>query len=226
MKEEVMKNKISEEELKLFSQLRRGGIPLDEEVVEAMKAASRGLSMHQIGTINENTVFDLEFGMTGYLLSVAIYNDAKRIIRPREIHLEMAWPEPQFRWVEDPSRKIPKEFTYSFPPGGPEGFEREDVLNHRLGGKGRLCPGDCLDGFLLGVGQEPIPEVYRDRQIVQTRLSIFDEQGNRYESRMKLAVSRGGQLRRRQSTENQRGVRHQGERENRPVVARTKRVAA
>jgi hypothetical protein len=221
-----MKNKISEEELKFFSKLRRGGVHLDEAVVEAMKAASRELAIHQSGTLNENTVFDLEFGITGYLLSVAICNDSKRIIRPREIRLEMAWPEPQFRWVEDPSRKIPKEFTYSFPPGGPEGFERMDVLNHRLGGKGRLCPGDCLEGLLLGVGQEPIPEIYDDRQVLRSRLFIFDEQGNRYESPVKLAVSRRGQLRRHQSTENQRGARRQDERENRPVVARTKRVAA
>jgi len=213
-----MTNKTSEEEILFFSQLRRGGIPLDEEVLEEMKAASRGLSIYQTGTTIENVVFDLNFAGSGYILSIAVYDDANRIIQPREFRLKMIWPEPHFRWLEDPLAKVPREFTYDFPPHGPKGFEREVLLNHRLGGKGRLCPGgDCLDGFLLGVGQEPIPDGHRDRQMLQTRLSIFDERGNRYESGVKLLVSREEQHRRRQATEKLRGARDRDSKDNRPI---------
>jgi hypothetical protein len=221
-----MKNKTSEQEFLFFSQLRRGGIPLDEEVLEGMKAASCGLSIHDTGTIVDSAVFDLAFGGTGYMLSIAILNDANRIIRPREFRLAMVWDEPQFRWLEDPLRKVPRQFTYEFPSHGPVGFEREVVLNHRLGAKGRLNPGDCLDGFLLGVGQRPIPGAYSDRQILRTRLSVVDDRGDCYESRVKLLVRREEQLMRRQATVKLRGAGDRHSEDNQPRIVPTRKRAA
>jgi hypothetical protein len=66
---------------KSFGALRRGGIPLDDEVVQSMKAASRGLSRYQSGTPADSSIFDLDSGGAGYLPSVAICNDSDRIIR-------------------------------------------------------------------------------------------------------------------------------------------------
>ncbi len=185
-----MKNRVSNEELKLLGNLQREGVPFDGEVLEDLKAASRGLSIYQTGSILENTVFDLNFGGSGYMISLVIANDADTVICPHEFRLEIPWHEPQFRWLEDPSRKSPREYTYSFPRRGPEGFERSVVLNHRLGRKGKLNPGGELDGLLLGVGQAPIPDEYSDRRGLLTRLSIFDERGNCYESDVELLVIR------------------------------------
>jgi hypothetical protein len=221
-----MTKKINGADSSFFSQLTRGGIPLDDEVLGHLKADSRGLSIYQTGTSIDSIIIDLAYGGAGYILSVAIYNDTKRIVRPREIRLEMAWPEPQFRWLKDPLTKMPREFSYSLPPHGPKGFEREIVLNHRLRGNGRLCPGECLDGFLLGVGQEPIPVECCNRQMLQAQLSIFDERGNRYESRLKLCVSREEQLSRRRATEKPCGLKDWDAKGKQQGIVRTRKVAA
>jgi hypothetical protein len=190
-----MAKSLREEELLFFSELRTAGIPLDEEVLEATKAASRGLSLIQIGTSIESGTFDLIPGGTGYMLSVAICNDSNCDISLHDLRLKIPWSEPQFHWLEDPLHKVPREFVYSFPEGGPMGFDRDVVLNHRIDQQGKLYPGDCLEGLLLGVGQERAPVEYRDRQRVQTRLSVFDERGNRYDLHLNLLMSRGQQPR-------------------------------
>ncbi len=166
------------------------GIPLDEDVLEEMKAARRGLEIYQVGTIIENVVFELDSGGTAYMLAAAIHNDSDQILRPQEPRLEMAWPESHFRWLENPLARVPREYVYSFPSPGPAGFDRDAVLNHRLRPGCKLGPGDSLEGLLLGVGQASVP-------------NLLDGRGNRYASDVILTVSREGQGRRQQARESQ-----------------------
>jgi hypothetical protein len=189
---QMLKNRVSEEDLQGFSELRRGGIPLDEAVVEEIEIGSRGLVIRQSGNVAENCAFDLYSGGTAYMLAAAIYNASKQIHWAHEPRLELLWPESHFRWLENPWGKIPREYDYSFPPPGPAGFDPEVVLNHRLHHGCKLYPepNDCLEGLLLGVGESPIPDHYVDRQGLKMRLSIYDEKGNRYASDVILRVSR------------------------------------
>ena len=150
-----MESEIMREEFLLATQLNKQGIPLDPAVLESMETACAGLSIYQAGTIVENTVFDLDSGGTGFMLSVVIYKEAKRILYPVEYRLELPWPETQFQWLEDPWRKMPREYAYSFPKPGPEGFQRDIVLNHRLGRHGRILSGGCLEGFSSEWGRAP-----------------------------------------------------------------------
>ncbi len=185
-----MTEKLSKEQLVLASQLRGAGIPLDAEVLEAMQAACRGLSIYQTGTVVENRICDLVSGGWALMISLAICNDSPRILWLHEFRLEIPWWEPQFRWLEYPLGKVPREYTYSLPDPWPAGFEPDDVLNHRVGRKGRLYSGDCIEGLLLGVGQEPMPSHYQDRQALDMRLWVFDERGNRFGADVKLLVDR------------------------------------
>jgi hypothetical protein len=185
-----MESDIMREELRLATQLNKQGIPLDPEVLKSMEADCAGLLIYQSGTIAENTVFDLDSGGAGFMLSVAIYKEAKRILYPVEYRLELPWPETQFRWLEDPWRKIPWEHAYSFPKPGPEGFEREVVLNHRCGRQGRILPGGCLEGLLLGVGQSPVPNHYENRQRIELPFAVLDQRGGRSELVVELCVGR------------------------------------
>lgn len=130
-------NEVSEEELALVSQLRSRGIPLDE-VLEAMQAACRGLSIYQTGAGPENMICDLVAGGMALMVSMAINNDSPRTVWIREFRVESPRWEPQFRWLENPLGKVPCEYTYSLSDPGPVGFERDVVLNHRLGRKGRI----------------------------------------------------------------------------------------
>jgi hypothetical protein len=190
-----MKNKLGERELETFATLRRGGIPLDEEVLKVLKAASGGLSLFQTGTAVENTVFDLDSGGAGGILSIAVQNDSEEINWIRECRLEVLWEEPHFRWLDDPAREPSGTHCYSFPPPGPVGFEPEVVLNHRIGRRGQLYPGEQLEGLLLGVGYAPIPDQYRHRQLLRTQLVIVDRRGNHSALRIKLQVNREGHTR-------------------------------
>jgi hypothetical protein len=191
-----MNKTFNKDELGALSDLERGGVPLDREVLEDLQAASRGLSVYQTGTLLENTIFDLDSGGSGYMLSVAIYNDSERPIRLHEFRLEPPWHDPGFRWLEGASRGSPRKCSYSFAPPGPTGFENGDVLNHRVGSAGQLNPGgDPLEGLLLAMGQAPIPDEYRDRQLLQMRLSISDRRGHSCASQMNFYVSRAGRIR-------------------------------
>jgi len=199
-----MRNLISrttQEEYRRLKELHSLGVLLDESVLEEMSSVCRGIAIYQSGTIVENAIFDLDSGGAGYMLAVAIYNDSDKILRPQEPRLEIAWPESHFRWLENPLGKVPREYTYSFPPPGPAGFDPDAVLNHLLRPGRKLYPGDLLEGLLFGVGQASIPAQYLDRQALQMRLSILDGRGNRYSSDVTLRVSREGQLRRRQVKE-------------------------
>ena len=184
---------------KSFEALRRGGIPLDDEVVKSVKAASRGLRLYQTGTPVDSNIFDLDSGGAGYILSIAIRNAADRVIRPVACRLKTPWGEARLRWLEDPLRRVPREYSYSFPAGGLYGFEREAVLNHFLNRKTRLYPGDMVEGFLLGVGEECISDEYHDRRRLVTQLSVYDERGNRRDLDVSFLLSLFGRSRRRRS---------------------------
>jgi len=189
-----MNNKISEEELVLASQLRGAGIPLDGEVLEGMQSAGRGLSIFDVGTIADTCIFNLDSGQMALMSLIAICNDSPRIVWIHEYRVEVPWWEPHFRWLEDPARKVPRELTYSLPSPGPTDFERDAILNHRLRRKGRLSPGQCIQGLLLGVGQEPIPSNYRHRQALEMRVWVIDEKGNRFGADITFLVDREAQL--------------------------------
>src|ERR1700730_7376278 len=133
-----MSTKTSSEQLLRMSRILSSGIPLNPVVVQALRASCRGLSICQIGSPVENTVFDLEHGGTGYMLSVEICNHAPKILGIEHYRLEPPWPESDFRWLQDPRKWTPCEVNYSFPKYGPEGLDRECVLNHRVGRNGAL----------------------------------------------------------------------------------------
>jgi len=180
----------SQGDLTLFSELTAGGIPLDEEVVESLKASGGGLSIYQSLTTFESYITDLEFGGTGYVLSLEIYNGSDQILWPRAYRLTPLANEREFRWLEILSPRVEGEPPYQFPRETSGGFGDAEVLNHRLGRKYRLYPGDSLDGLLLGAGQQPLLPEYRNGQLLDVTLSIFDQRDIRYDANMELVVNR------------------------------------
>jgi hypothetical protein len=181
---------MSSEDLALVRQLRDAGIPLDGEVLEAAARTCSRLSVLQSPNFIETNVFDLESGGTGYMLSVVVHNDSDQIVRLQAFRLDIPWFENSFRWLQDPFRESPRQYTYSFPAPGPSGFERDIILNHRIGARGRIMPGDWVEGLLLGIGDEPMPGKYCDRQRVKMPFSVFDGKGKKYQLDAMFHVSR------------------------------------
>ena len=193
--------KVSPNELLRMTQILASGIPLDDGVVEDLRASCRGLSICQTGTVLENTIFDLEEGGTGYVVSIALENTSTKTMRIDQYRLDHPWPESGFHWLGDPLKKMPRESIYSFPKYGPEGLERECVLNHRVGPHGRLVPGDCIEGLLCGVGQAYIPDKYHHRRRLSMRLSVLDGRGQETDLIIDTILNREVQLRRQRRME-------------------------
>jgi hypothetical protein len=185
-----MGKKLSNEELRQLDRLQGEGIPFDQQIVNDLERASRGLSLSQTGDPAQNCVFDLDRGGWACTLAIAICNRSDRAKCVQEYLLEFPRFEWNFKWLEDPFRKSPRGYSYSFPPPGSLEFEREVVLNHRIGRKGRLNPEDSFEGLLLGKGQACLPDTFRDRQRMLAKLTVFDGRGDRYELKVTLWVNR------------------------------------
>ncbi|HSA93631.1 MAG TPA: hypothetical protein VLE48_11515, partial [Terriglobales bacterium] len=72
---------------------------------------------------------------------------------------------------------------------GPE-FPREVVLNHRK----QVRKGVPISGLLLGVGYKPIPKKYPHGTMVDARLCVTDELGNRSTALVSFWVDRAVEL--------------------------------
>ena len=181
--------KISAEEFLRAKQLETLGIPLDGEVLGKNQEACRGLWIRQDPIILLTTIFDTISGGTGVQICLSICNEFHPMIRTSAARLDIVWCE-QMRWLEDPLRKAPAKNYYSLPMPNYPRLERDLVLNHRFGPNRKLLRGDKMDGFLLGIGEEPIPDQYRDRQLFEARLTIFDGRNNEYPFDVKFLVHR------------------------------------
>jgi hypothetical protein len=54
-------------------------------------------------------------------------------------------------------------------------FERNLVLNHRLKMTQRFSAGESAEGFLLGLGSEPIPEEHPHGKMIPAFVFIYDQ---------------------------------------------------
>jgi hypothetical protein len=184
-----MAMKMTAKELLHAKELEALGIPLDGEVLEKVLDAYRGLWIGQDPISIHTELFDLASGGTGISIGLTVWNESSRIIRLKAAGLEIWWCN-QIRWLEDPFRNAPRKFFYSFPKPDTHTFERDAVLNHQIGRKHELLPGNRLDRFLLGIGEEPIPDHYREGELFEAPMSIYDGRNNAYPLDLKFRISR------------------------------------
>jgi hypothetical protein len=180
---------ISSKEFLRAKQLEALGIPLDGEVLEKSQEACHRLWIGQDPNNFETILFDLGSRGTSVMITLKIWNESDQMIRLAAARLEIPWCD-QIHWLEDPHRDVPRKLFYSFPSPVLQRYERDAVLNHRFGPNGKLLSGFGLHGFLLGIGEEPIPDHYRDRELYEARLSIFDGRNNPYSLDLKFLVMR------------------------------------
>jgi hypothetical protein len=190
-----MDGNVTRKQLKMFRNLRSGGIPIDEGLLKEREAACCGLVLYQTGNGAENAVYEPGFDETCFLVSIAVANDSNRRIRLAACHLETPWPETNFRWLKYPLGKIPREYTYQHPACGPEGFNPVVVLNHHFARGLTLFPDDSIEGLLIGSGATRVPEQYVDGQGVRMQIVVFDGRGNPYDLAVMLTVQRAKQKR-------------------------------
>src|SRR5579864_4861926 len=170
--------------------LIKGGCPLDPEVEQQMRDAYRGLEVHQGGSIVENSIFDLECGGMGLMITAEIGNATAHNLRLQQFRMKLPWDDPSFCWIEDPNRKLPRKHLYEFPKPSQLAFEREVVLNHRTGSNGLWLPGEWIEGLLLGIGQMCIPEQYGHARSLTLQLQVLDSCGRDYAGEFRVLADR------------------------------------
>jgi hypothetical protein len=191
-----MNNKITTpEEFALARDLHDRGVSFDEDELERMGLDCSGLSILQNCDF-PSTAFDVPGG-AGYVFNALVYNDSpRRYLAPSFIGFECPPWDFEMRLLQDPRKKTPRENLYSFSDRRQceFEFERAVVLNHLIGRRHILAPGEVLEGYVLAVGRVVIPSKYRDRDQFDVRLRVFDQWGRSDEEVFHLLVERGAEI--------------------------------
>jgi hypothetical protein len=177
-----------------FSKLQALGVPLDGEVLERIRAASLGLSIHTFETAADAFIADTPVGGALLAIHVVIANDSPRVIRIHQFRVGLPWIDPDFTLLADPRHNIPREQLYWSAKDPTLRFNREAVLNHRTGSRGRLAPGESIDGILFGAGEQAIPEPFHNSKWVEVTLGIVDGRGTTHQALVRTALDRSAGL--------------------------------
>jgi hypothetical protein len=133
-------------------------------------------------------IWTVDGGSTGFFFNIAIVNNSpKSTVVITDFYLELPWNDPQFRVLDDPKDLVPPKDYYSI-PGTSERYPRDMVINHRRYSKGKLEPGDTIEGYLLGYGYAPIPQDIKTGSPIPMKLSVFDGQCKRHSTTLEVMV--------------------------------------
>jgi hypothetical protein len=67
-------------------------------------------------------------------------------------------------------------------------YPREEVINHRVFGQGRLAPGDVIEGALLAKGYATIPADYLHGQTIPMKFSVVDQDNKRHSKELEFKI--------------------------------------
>lgn len=145
------------------SELQKLGVPLDGEVLER----SPEVSFLPDVKVFDSTISATKSGEAFLMILTSICNISQRVVRLAECRINAPWYDSTF------SLLVSKACVYSSPEGP---YDRKSVLNHRFGSQGKLHPGDELYGSILAEGPETIPYEYQDKDEIDVKLEIWDNQ--------------------------------------------------
>jgi hypothetical protein len=149
----------------------------------------RLLTVRQVGSPVENTIISLNEFTTAIMLNAVIVNDSpKATIVVGHFDLKLPWNDPEFDWLDDPADYAPARSEYAY--SGTLAYKRDMVLNHHRYGKGKLAPGDSMEGLLMGKSMKPIPVDFVHGSSVTMDLIVIDTKKNKYSAPVELRIDR------------------------------------
>jgi hypothetical protein len=146
------------------------------------------LEIQQVGGIHESMIFELPSGLSGYMLDLAITNQASRRIYCVDLELRLPWDDSYFDWLRDPSETKHPE-VYCFPGRGSLELPRAEVINHVLLSQRGLEQKRPVRGFLLATGG-PMPNSLRHGQWIDATLAIEGADHVEYTEAIRLWTDR------------------------------------
>jgi hypothetical protein len=174
-----MKSKIHQDSLVLARRIRAAGIPIyiGEDDGEAPHDPRSGLLVYKDGRPNETRAFDF-YGAAGYIINVVITVNLPHFAIAG-FSLELPWNS-HVRWLDDPIESGGDSDVYRFDRGYLLEFERNQVLNRFADVRRVWSRGESLKGYLLGIGDQPIPNQFEQGAMIPALLIIYDQLWREY----------------------------------------------
>jgi hypothetical protein len=193
------KNTTRDESLALARRIRAAGIPIGIEEDDEKGHEASGLVIRQVGGVMESSVADSDCSVTRYIISVCITSNLPGRFAISGFGLECPFKDPFFHFLADPVEMRARWNTYRFPGSSLE-FDRSQVINHLADVRRTLSRGQSVQGLLLGVGFEPIPDCTWPENLMPAFLTVFDQYVCEYSAPVSLWVVRSQGLSRRTQT--------------------------
>lgn len=170
-----MEKKVRQHREILARRLANNGVPLTIE----REDEDAGLLIHKSGAEMENCAFDLKCGRSGYMVSIRITVTHEPLTMV-DIFLGLPWTDPGLSLIADPLESGARYGQYWFPGNDTLAFERRVVVNHVVNINRRLRRGGTIEGLLLWVGSEPIPDALVHGVRFPASVIVLDQFDNRY----------------------------------------------
>ena len=184
-----MKGKPCNESLELARRIRAAGvrIHIEEDDCGTLNASSGGLRVYLQGGVAESSVFDFNGG-TGVMLSLVITCNLPRFAISA-FDLELPW-RGRIQWLEDPREINGSSRGYRFGGSSLLEFDRSLVLNHVADVRHVLQRGTSFEGYLLGIGTNPISDQFVHGAMIPAFITVVDQFGHRYKSPISIWADR------------------------------------
>jgi len=182
-----MTKKVRQQREMLARRLANNGVPLTIERDDE----DAGLLMRQIGGLLENCAFDLRGGIAGFIVSMSI-TIKQNTFAIADILLELPWTDRALSLIEDPLESGVQNESYQFPGNYTLAFDREVVINHFVNVQQLLPKGKTIEGLLLWVGSESIPDAFVHGASFPARVVVVDQYNNRFPHEATLWSDRSG----------------------------------
>ena len=160
----------------------------------ALSNATSGLLVSQTGGGSESRAFEF-CGVAGYVVSVTITIKLPRFAISG-FDLSLPW-QSYVWWLADPRDRAVRPPVYRFDRDYILEYNRDQVLNQVADVRRSRSQGESLQGYLLGIGNDPIPEQFEQGAIIPAFLIVYDQYGDGHRSPLSLWTDRTGRYFRR-----------------------------
>lgn len=156
----------------LARRMQQQGILLNVDEDSDRRVLVDGLLIYQSGGFIESAAVDYRGVATVFTIHLVITVDRNHFAISG-FELELPW-KCQVRWLEDPCQRDDSN-TYRFYKEGLPDYDRSEALNHIADVRRSIPRGRSLAGFLLGVGDEPIPDSFPHGATIPAFIQVTDQ---------------------------------------------------
>ena len=178
-----MNNKRFRPNVALARRLQAAGIQL--EIPEERNEGH--VLMWQVGAETDSCAIDLDLGRVAYMVHLRIVIDASSFALAG-FGLELPWENSKVSMLEDPDEIGSPLGQYRFPCKDVLAFDRSQAVNHHANVRRILRRGTPIQGLLLAVGEERIPDDYVRAKNLPAFVLVADQFDRLYRCGVSLFV--------------------------------------